>query len=59
MKYEDAYQELQQIVQALQNGQIGVDELSDKIKRAAELIDFCKKQLRNTENNLNQLFEEA
>ncbi|MCI5081054.1 MAG: exodeoxyribonuclease VII small subunit [Saprospiraceae bacterium] len=59
MKYEDAYQELQQIVQALQNGQIGVDELSDKIKRAAELIDFCKKQLRNTENDLNQLFEEA
>ncbi len=59
MKYEDAYQELQQIVQALQNGQIGVDELSEKIKRAAELIDFCKKQLRNTENDLNQLFEEA
>ena len=58
MNYEKAYQELQGIVQALQNGQIGIDDLSTKIKRAAELIQFCKEKLRNSETELQQLFDE-
>jgi exodeoxyribonuclease VII small subunit len=58
MNYEKAYQELQGIVQELQNGQIGIDDLSTKIKRAAELIQFCKEKLRNSETELQQLFDE-
>jgi exodeoxyribonuclease VII small subunit len=47
--YESAYNELQQIVSALQNDAISIDDLSEKVKRASELVAFCQDKLRNTE----------
>ncbi|MFZ4475303.1 MAG: exodeoxyribonuclease VII small subunit [Saprospiraceae bacterium] len=49
LSYSSAYEELQQIVAALQNEQISIDELPAKIARATELVQFCKNQLRHTE----------
>ena len=50
--YEEALQELQQIVTQLQEDAISVDELSEKVQRAAELIAYCREKLRTTEENL-------
>jgi exodeoxyribonuclease VII small subunit len=44
--YESAYTELQQIVDALQNDAISIDDLSEKVKRASELVAFCQDKLR-------------
>ena len=55
--YEEALQELQQIVAQLQEDAVSVDELSEKVKRAAELIAYCREKLRTTEENLEGLFE--
>ena len=55
--YEEALQELQQIVTQLQEDAISVDELSEKVQRAAELIAYCREKLRTTEENLEGLFE--
>ncbi|MCB0588467.1 MAG: exodeoxyribonuclease VII small subunit [Phaeodactylibacter sp.] len=57
LTYEAALEELQQIVADLQEDAIGVDELSDKVKRAAELIAYCREKLRTTEESLEGLFE--
>jgi exodeoxyribonuclease VII small subunit len=57
LNYETAMTELQQIVTDLQSEAIGIDELSDKVKKAAELISFCKTKLRSTESDINQFFE--
>lgn len=54
--YESAMTELQQIVADLQAEAIGIDDLSEKVKRAADLIQFCKTKLRNTENDLDGFF---
>ncbi len=56
--YEAAIKELQEIVASLQEGTTSIDELSAKAKRASELIDFCRKKLRQTEKDLDQLLEE-
>jgi exodeoxyribonuclease VII small subunit len=45
--YESAYNELQQIVSALQNDAISIDDLSEKVKRASELVAFCQDKLRS------------
>ena len=37
MNYTEAFEELQQLVQHMESGQINVDELALKVKRAAEL----------------------
>lgn len=56
ISYEKAMKELQEIVTNLQDEVTSVDELSNKIKRAAELIAFCKNKLRTTEEDIDQLF---
>ncbi|MBV6654250.1 MAG: exodeoxyribonuclease VII small subunit [Mameliella sp.] len=55
--YEEALIELQETVTQLQDNKISIDELSAKVKRAAELIAFCKEKLRTTEEEIGGLFE--
>jgi len=57
-KYDDAFNELQQIVADLEDGEISVDELSSKIKRASELIHLCKKKLTSTEEDVSKILKE-
>ncbi len=57
LSYEEALQELQQIVAQLQEDAVSVDELSAKVKRAAELIAYCREKLRQAEESLEGLFE--
>ncbi len=56
--YEKAMQELQGIVDQLQEETIGIDDLSEKVKRAAELIQFCKEKLRSTDADIQNIFGE-
>lgn len=58
IKYTDAFEELQTIVNDIEEGEISVDELSVKVKRASELIRVCKKKLTETEEDVNQILQE-
>lgn len=58
IKYTDAFEELQNIVLEIEQGEISVDELSEKVKRAATLIQICKKKLTTTEEDVNQILKE-
>jgi exodeoxyribonuclease VII small subunit len=55
LTYESAFTELQQIVRDLQDESVGIDELTAKIARAAELIRFCRERLRMTEEEVAKL----
>ncbi|TVR40456.1 MAG: exodeoxyribonuclease VII small subunit [Bacteroidia bacterium] len=55
--YREAFEELQQIVADMEEGEIGVDELSDKVKRAAELIQICKEKLYHTESDVQKILD--
>ncbi len=56
--YEDAYEELQLIVKEIESGTISVDVLGDKVKRAGELIRFCKEKLFKTEQEVNEVLKD-
>lgn len=56
--YTEAFEELQQIVTEIEEGSISIDELSEKVKRAALLIKVCKAKLANTEEDVNQILKE-
>ena len=56
--YTEAYEELQEIVAEIEGGDISVDELSGKVKRAALLIKICKDKLSATEGDVNQILKE-
>ena len=56
--YEQAFEELQNIVNEIELGEISVDELSEKVKRASQLIKICKDKLSTTEEDVKQILRE-
>ncbi|MEM9857082.1 MAG: exodeoxyribonuclease VII small subunit [Bacteroidota bacterium] len=57
--YQDSIEELEAIINKIESGDVGIDELSSLVKRSAELIKACKSKLRNTEAELNQFLESS
>jgi len=55
--YSDAFEELKALISDLEQGEITVDELATKVKRAALLIELCKKKLTATEEEVNKVIE--
>ncbi len=56
--YTQAIEELEKIVAEMENEDISVDELSEKVKRAAGLIRFCKAVLHKTEEEVDAVLKE-
>ena len=56
--YEEALVEIKTIVNALQEGNISIDQLSEEVGKASELIQFCRTKLRKTGAELDKMFEE-
>ncbi|MBK12904.1 MAG: exodeoxyribonuclease VII small subunit [Crocinitomicaceae bacterium] len=56
--YTAAFEELKGILAALQQDEIGVDDLAAKVKRAAHLISYCGERLRSTENEVQKVLDE-
>ena len=57
LKYEDAMKELELIVSGIEGDDISIDELSEKVKRATELIKICKTKLYKTEEDVNKVLK--
>lgn len=55
LSYDNAMKELQMIVNNLQSDSVSIDELAQNVKRASELIQFCREKLRTTENEIEVL----
>ena len=58
INYTKAFEELQHIVAEMENGQISVDELAIKVKRASELIKICKSKLSETEGDVQKILSD-
>jgi exodeoxyribonuclease VII small subunit len=58
INYTTAFEELQVIVSEIEQGEISVDELSAKVKRATELIKICKDKLTTTEEDVNNILKQ-
>lgn len=55
--YKDAFEELQAIVSDIESGDIAVDELTEKINRASELLSICKAKLTASEAEVEKLLQ--
>ncbi|UCG35457.1 MAG: exodeoxyribonuclease VII small subunit [Candidatus Omnitrophota bacterium] len=58
LKYSDAIEELNAILDDLQSERIDVDEVSDKVKRATELIKLCREKIEQTELEVRKIVKE-
>ncbi|MDR1414510.1 MAG: exodeoxyribonuclease VII small subunit [Odoribacteraceae bacterium] len=55
IKYSQAVEQLEQIIAKLEDNKMDVDELGLQVKRAAELVAFCKATLRETEKEVEEI----
>lgn len=58
ISYTEAFDELKNLIQDIEDGEISVDELSVKVKRASVLLKICKEKLTSTEEDVNQILKE-
>jgi len=59
LTYTEAVAELEQILAELENNsEVNMDVISEKVKRAAVLMEFCKKQLHEMDEELEKMLEQ-
>jgi exodeoxyribonuclease VII small subunit len=56
--YKEAITEIEEILQQLENNELDVDDLSEKVKRVSHLVTFCKDKLHNTEQEIDKILKE-
>jgi len=55
--YNEAILEIEEILQKIESGELDVDELTDKVKRVAYLLETCKKKLKSTESEIQKVID--
>lgn len=56
--YKEAIAEIEEILTQIENNELDVDELSEKVKRVSSLINMCKEKLKNTEEEIEKILKE-
>ncbi len=54
-KYEEAVDELEQIVSRMENDELDIDSMSEQLKRAQKLIKLCKEKLTRTDEEIRKI----
>ena len=55
--YDTAMAELNEIIASIQSEEVGLDQLSEMIKKAKILIDQCRTKLREVDKEIDELTE--
>ena len=55
--YNEAIQEIEEILFEVENKDVDIDDLSDKVKRVSFLINACKNKLLKTEEQIDKILE--
>ena len=56
--YNEAIEKLRTIVAEIENGDLDVDILSEKVKEATRLIKLCKEKLYKVDEEVKKVLEE-
>ncbi len=58
LKYGDAINELEEILERIENEELDVDELSSTVKRVSLLVKFCRDKLYKTETEVEKILSD-
>ena len=56
-KYEEAVEQLEQIVRKMENDELDIDSLTEELRKAQELIKLCKAKLTSTDEEIKKMLE--
>ena len=58
MKYEEALGRLEKIVAQIEDPQTAVGDIPAKAKEAAELLTYCRKELKESEESIGKILDD-
>ena len=56
--YNEAIYEIEEILEKIENEDLNVDELAEKVKRVSLLLKICKEKLQSTNEQVEQILKE-
>lgn len=56
--YNEAISEIEGILEKIENEELDVDELAEKVKRVSSLLKMCKDKLLKTNEQVEQILKE-
>jgi len=59
ISYDEAYEELQSILEDIKERNVDVDKLAAKVKRARELIKFCEERIKKAEVEIEEIVKSS
>ena len=58
VSYNEAIAEIEEILEKIENDELDVDELTDKVKRVSFLLKTCKEKLTKTNEQVEKILKE-
>jgi exodeoxyribonuclease VII small subunit len=58
MSYKNAIAEIQEILDKIESEEIDIETLSEKVKRATELIAYCKDKLIKIDSDVENILKD-
>lgn len=58
IKYEEAIKKLEIIARQLEQNELPIDQIADRLREAQELVNFCKEQLLTVEQEIKKIIDE-
>jgi exodeoxyribonuclease VII small subunit len=58
VSYNEAMAEIEEILEKIENEELDVDELAEKVKRVSVLLKMCKDKLHKTNEQVEQVLKE-
>ena len=57
ISYQDAVREIEEIISKIESGELNVDQLTDKVKRASLLLEICRKKLKTVDEEISRIID--
>jgi exodeoxyribonuclease VII small subunit len=58
VSYNEAMAEVEEILEKIENEELDVDDLAEKVKRVSVLLKICKDKLMKTNEQVEQILKE-
>lgn len=58
LKYEEALSRLEKLVGEIENPQTAVGDIPAKVKEAAEMLAYCRRMLKESEESIGKILQE-
>ncbi len=57
IKYEDAVRELERIVEQMENNELDIDVMGDRLKKAQKLLKLCRDRLTKADQEVKKILD--